>query len=43
MRAATKPRSSSRLKERYEDRDGVVEREARAFVADLREKGLVQD
>ena len=33
----------TRLKERYEDRDGVVEREARAFVADLREKGLVQD
>jgi hypothetical protein len=31
------------LKERYEDRDGVIEREARAFVADLRDKGLVQD
>ena len=32
-----------RLKEHYEDRDGLIEREARAFVADLREKGLVQD
>jgi hypothetical protein len=33
----------TRLKERYEDRDGVIEREARAFVSDLRAKGLVQD
>jgi len=33
----------SRLQERYEDRDGAIEREARAFIGDLRDKGLVQD
>ncbi len=33
----------ARLKERYHDRDGSIEREARAFLADLRQKGLVAD
>jgi hypothetical protein len=33
----------ARLHELYDDRDGAIEREARAFVADLRLKGLVQD
>jgi hypothetical protein len=33
----------AKLQARYEDRDGAIEREARAFIADLRNKGLVQD
>lgn len=33
----------ARLEERFEDRDGAIEREALAFIADLRVKGLVQD
>ena len=33
----------ARLLERYADRDGAIEREALAFIADLRQKGLVQD
>ncbi|MEO8673992.1 MAG: PqqD family protein [Casimicrobiaceae bacterium] len=33
----------ARLQERFDDRDGAIEREALAFVADLRQKGLVQD
>ena len=33
----------ARLQERFEDRDGSIEREALAFVADLRQKGLVED
>ena len=33
----------ARLQERFEDRDGSIEREALVFVADLRQKGLVQD
>jgi hypothetical protein len=32
-----------RLKERFEDGEGRIEREARAFMADLRAKGLLQD
>ena len=31
-----------RLKERFQD-DGAIEREAAAFIADLRQKGLVED
>ena len=31
------------LKERFDDRDGAIEREALAFIAELRQKGLVQD
>jgi hypothetical protein len=31
------------LKERFEDNDGRIEREALAFITDLRKKGLVQD
>jgi len=33
----------ARLQERFEDRDGSIEREALVFVADLRQKGLVED
>jgi len=32
-----------RLKERFRDEGGTIEREARAFLADLRQKGLVED
>ena len=33
----------ARLQERFEDRDGSIKREALVFVADLRQKGLVED
>ena len=33
----------TRLKERFLDRDGAIERETLAFIAELRQKGLVQD
>ena len=33
----------ARLRDQFEDRDGAIEREARAFVADLRQRGLVED
>ena len=33
----------ARLQERFEDHDGSIEREALVFVADLRQKGLVED
>ena len=33
----------TRLKEQFEDRDGIIEREALAFIAELRSKNLVQD
>ncbi len=33
----------TRLKQRFQDRDDVIEHEALAFIADLRQKGLVQD
>jgi hypothetical protein len=32
-----------RLKERFEASDETIEREALAFIADLRQKGLAQD
>ena len=32
-----------RLKERFHDESGTIEREALAFIADLRQKGLVED
>jgi Coenzyme PQQ synthesis protein D (PqqD) len=32
-----------RLKDRFHDPDGAIEREVAAFLADLREKGLVED
>lgn len=32
-----------RLKERFKDDAGAVEREAAAFIAELRQKGLVED
>ena len=34
---------AERLRDRFEDRDGAIEREVRAFVADLRQRGLVED
>jgi Coenzyme PQQ synthesis protein D (PqqD) len=35
------PEIVSILKERFHDTDGAVEREVRAFIADLRQKGLL--
>lgn len=32
----------SRLKRRFEDKDGAIEREAVAFIADLQRRGLVE-
>jgi len=32
-----------RLKDCFHDPDGAIEREVAAFIADLREKGLVED
>ena len=32
-----------RLKERFRDDSGAIEREAVAFIAELRQKGLVED
>lgn len=32
-----------RLKDRFDDPDGAIEREVAAFLADLREKGLVEN
>ena len=32
-----------RLKERFRDDSGAIEREAAAFIAELRQKGLVED
>ncbi|HKA45391.1 MAG TPA: PqqD family protein [Burkholderiales bacterium] len=32
-----------RLKERFRDEDGAIEREAVTFIAELRQKGLVED
>ncbi len=34
---------TARLKDRFDDRDGAIEREAVAFIADLRTRGLVED
>jgi PqqD family protein of HPr-rel-A system len=31
------------LKERFDDRDGAIEREVTAFIAELRQRGLVED
>jgi PqqD family protein of HPr-rel-A system len=33
----------ARLKDRFEDRDGAIEREVAALIADLRQRGLVED
>ena len=33
----------ARLKERFRDSDGAIEREAVAFIADLRNKGLLEE
>jgi hypothetical protein len=34
---------TARIRDQFEDRDGAIEREVRAFVADLRQRGLVED
>jgi PqqD family protein of HPr-rel-A system len=34
---------AARLKDSFDDPDGAIEREVAAFLADLREKGLVED
>jgi len=34
---------TTRLKNQFDDRDGAIEREALAFIADLRQRGLVED
>lgn len=34
---------SLRLKEQFDDADGTIEREAAAFLFELRQKGLVED
>ena len=33
----------ARLKERFDDSGGAIEREAATFIAELRQKGLVED
>ena len=33
---------TTRLKERYDDHDGAIEREITAFLADLRQRGLLE-
>lgn len=37
------PEIPRRLKERFRDDGGAIEREAAAFIAELRQKGLVED
>ena len=37
------PEIVSILKERFSDTDGAVEREVLAFIADLRQKGLLEE
>jgi Coenzyme PQQ synthesis protein D (PqqD) len=34
---------STRLKERFHDPDGTIEREVAALIADLRQKGLLEE
>ena len=34
---------AARLKDRFTDQGGAIEREALAFIADLRQRGLVED
>ncbi len=34
---------AARLKERFDDRDAKIEFDVSAFIADLRQKGLIQD
>jgi PqqD family protein of HPr-rel-A system len=34
---------AARLKARFDDRDGAIEREVAALIADLRQRGLVED
>ena len=34
---------TARLKDRFDDRDGAIEREVTAFIGDLRQRGLIED
>jgi hypothetical protein len=34
---------SARLKQRFDDRDAKIEFDVSAFIAELRQKGLIQD
>ena len=34
---------ATQLKDRFDDRDGTLEREVDALIADLRQKGLIED
>jgi len=34
---------SARLNEQFDDKGGAIDREVRAFVADLRQRGLIED
>jgi class 3 adenylate cyclase len=34
---------AARMKARFDDRDGAIEREVVALIADLRQRGLVED
>jgi hypothetical protein len=44
LQAAREPEEIvTRLKGLFQDRDGAIERETLAFIAELRQKGLVQD
>jgi len=40
---ADEPVIIERLKIRFEDRDGSIEREAVEFIAELRQKGLIEE
>lgn len=41
--ARDEPDIIARLKERFRDSTGAIEREATSFIADLRRQGLVED
>ena len=40
---SAEPDMPGRLKERFRDSSGVIEREAAAFIAELRTKGLLEE
>ena len=40
---ATQADILARLKDRFNDADGAIEREASAFISELRDKGLLED
>ena len=43
LNAAAAAEISARLKERFDDRDAKIEFDVSAFIAELRQKGLIQD